>query len=85
MTVQHGSHTVTMGRYAPPASGGVSVRPEQILCDNAAQGDAPVSVVVTVVPLALVFVYGNYLGVPHVLRYSSVLPALATDFVQWEQ
>ena len=38
-----------------------------------------------VVPLALVFVYGNNLRVPHVLRYSSFLPALAKDFVQWEQ
>ena len=42
-------------------------------------------VVVTFVPLALVFVYGNDLAVPHVLRYSSFLPALAKDFVQWEQ
>ena len=25
LTVQHGSHIVTLGRYAPPASGGVSV------------------------------------------------------------
>ena len=29
------------------------------------------------------FFYGNGLGVPRVLRYSSFLPALANDFVQW--
>ena len=32
LTLQHGSHIVTPGRYAPPASGGVSVWPAQILC-----------------------------------------------------
>ena len=30
-------------------------------------------------------IYGNDFGVPHVLRYSSFLQALAKDFVQWEQ
>ena len=48
------------------------------------QSKGDVSVVVTVVHLALVIVYGNYLGVPHILRYSTFLPALAKDFVQWE-
>ena len=57
--------------------------PSKYFAENAAWGDAPV--VVTVVPLALVFVYGNDIGVPHVLRYGSFLPALANDFVQWEQ
>ena len=35
-------------------------------------------------PLVL-YIYGNDLGVPIVLRYTSFLPALAKDFVQWEQ
>ena len=36
--------------------------------------------------LSPLFLYnGNDLRVPHVLGYSSFLPALAKDFVQWEQ
>ena len=43
--------------------------------------DPDASVVVTVVPIAIVVVYGNDLGFPNILWYSSFLPALAKDFV----
>ena len=43
LTVQHGSHIVTLGRYARPASGGVSLWPEQILCRQCCVGRCPCS------------------------------------------
>ena len=46
--------------------------------------DRDASVVVTVVPLALVLVYVLDTGVHYAMWYSSVLPALAKDFAQCE-
>ena len=40
------------------------------------------SVVVAVAPLSLVLEEHDDLGVPHVLRYSSFLPALVEEYMQ---
>ena len=76
---------MTPGRYAPPASGGVSVSPEQSTLPTMLRREMHLYSNVTVIPLSLVLVWGNDLGVPRVLWYSSFLPALAKDFVQWEK
>ena len=43
------------------------------------------SVVVAVASLTFVLVQCDDLGVTHVLWYGAFMPALAEDFVQWEQ
>ena len=57
--------------------------PSKYFADIAETGDA--SVVVTGVHLARILVYCNDFGVHRGLWYSSFFPALAKDFVQWDQ
>ena len=51
------------------------------LSDDAQEGDTPV--VVTIAPIAFVFVQGDDLGITHVLGYLTLPPTETEEFVQW--
>ena len=51
------------------------------LSDDAQEGDTPV--VVTIAPIAFVFVQGDDLGITHVLGYLTLSPTETEEFVQW--